>query len=751
MERDAILRGAAVFGSCYIKRWLEPRYDQLIEQPFMAKLRAASLGTKSAIEAILYALTAFAENKMSDRSPLGLMLKTLLMDAAPEISARMLKDARADLTVTADAAQQPHQSIASKMLALDDAELLSLLLSIEDMDATTKAKFLTFAAKASDPELRRFASLTPQQRSILLGMHGDRQSEGSAAASFKSFMKDFWAVVKVGGQKAAEVSLPLLSRYLVVLLHVLKTSATLLAMAFIVCTASTLCGRWSLFALLIGLLGASAGLAYLGRSTQKRWLSFAGMASGAVMAMLAMIVAAGYPDAAFAVAVFLLIGLPTLAIIAVLIPATTVGEILRRMFPEGHRTLVRSFQMLLAAFFGVLFFSMILLLFPPQNPVAFLFIVPAVLLVVFAVGFGLSRISPEAFLRTPVILGIGAIMLVTMGVMSMPNLRHSMRKLPETFDLTLVDAPTPVTFGSSKDIDFVSTKDGEVKIWYAERAGGGYDLFRCEGVGPYYAKDGRRLTKADNDTIRLKIAASVNREAAEKADALRRAEQEEIARKAEEQKRADREAADKADASRRAEQEQAEQNRLANERKVEEQKRADQRLAEQRKAAQVLADKDRRAGYVLARSLPGKVDFVVCAATAARVPMGTFAAAMVRHLKGRGKSASSSVFSPAFVTSGAFDLFFGGRGGADLQDMPVSNMGNRLLLARVNVNSVKPGTSATGLYSASIVVAFSILSANDGSVVEAFELNAVGPGTSDADATAAALDRILEQLGQHGF
>jgi hypothetical protein len=83
--------------------------------------------------------------------------------------------------------------------------------------------------------------------------------------------------------------------------------------------------------------------------------------------------------------------------------------------------------------------------------------------------------------------------------------------------------------------------------------------------------------------------------------------------------------------------------------------------------------------------------------------------------------------------------------------MPVSSMGNKVVLARVSVNSVKAGTTAAGLYSASIGVAFSVLSANDGSVVETFELSAVGPGTSEADATAAALDRILEQLSQHGF
>ena len=143
--------------------------------------------------------------------------------------------------------------------------------------------------------------------------------------SFRSFMKDFWAVAKAGSEKSAEVSLPILSHYLGVFLLVLKTSAALLAMALIVCTVATLCGRWTLLVLVLGLLGASGGLAYVGKKTQKSWLSLAGMASGAVMALLAMIVAAGYPDAVFGIAVFFLVGLPTIALITVLMPATTVG------------------------------------------------------------------------------------------------------------------------------------------------------------------------------------------------------------------------------------------------------------------------------------------------------------------------------------------------------------------------------------------------------------------------------------------
>ncbi|HYM61470.1 MAG TPA: hypothetical protein VEZ11_11335 [Thermoanaerobaculia bacterium] len=158
----------------------------------------------------------------------------------------------------------------------------------------------------------------------------------------------------------------------------------------------------------------------------------------------------------------------------------------------------------------------------------------------------------------------------------------------------------------------------------------------------------------------------------------------------------------------------------------------------------------RRRSYLYATHLPNKVELLVCAETAAREPMGTFTTALVRHLKARGKTASGIVFSPEFVTAGGFDLFFAGRGGADLQDMPMSRMGSRLFLARVS-NSVKRGTSAAGLFTASVVVTFSILSSDDGSVVDGFELKAAGAGTSETDSVSQGLERILEMLGQHGY
>ena len=73
----------------------------------------------------------------------------------------------------------------------------------------------------------------------------------------------------------------------------------------------------------------------------------------------------------------------------------------------------------------------------------------------------------------------------------------------------------------------MSMKDGETKVWYAEQTSGGYDLFRCEGLDRTYAKDGRRLRKADNDAVRHAISIWVDQAAAQKL-AQQHSEQEAI-------------------------------------------------------------------------------------------------------------------------------------------------------------------------------------------------------------------------------
>ncbi|MCO5067974.1 MAG: hypothetical protein M9910_04695 [Kiritimatiellae bacterium] len=686
-----------------------------MDLPAVAKLKSLSTGTKLGIEAILYTLTAYAEQKLSDQSPLGLMAKTVLMDAAPEIASRLMKDARADLSLVSSIGSgvpEPQQSVAGKLLAMEDGALLAVLTSMEDMDDATRGKFLSFAASASKEELAKFGSLPEGQRSSLLLTHGVGQgvSSGGWAASFKAFAKDFWVVFKAWSQKTGEVSLRALNRYMRALLWVLKASAVLWGMAFLACTASVIAGRWSLFGVLLGLVAVSGLGVFAGKRWNKSWLAVAGIVSAVVMALLALVSASGYAESVFGVAVLFLVGLPTLAIVTLLLPVTAVFEILRSLFPSGHKTLVRAFQMLLAAFFGILFFAVVLLVFPPQNPVAFLFIVPLVIALALGVGFGLVRVNPEMFLRAPVVVGMAVVLLVTLGVLSMPNLRHKLRTLPRKLDSSWVATPKPVTFASSKDIEFV-TVDGDVRVWYAERSDGGYDLFRCEGVGPYYASDGRRLTKADSDTTRQKISAWVDRVAAENAEAQRKAEQERAARALAQQ--------------------------------VEDQKRQAEETAK--------AEENRRASYLLTTTLPAKVDYIVCAASASKESLADFASLLEKQIQAGGKAASALVFAPPFIAEGGFEMFHQGKGGADIAAMPLSAMGTRLLLARCDEVTSKSSSTVAGLFNSTVKMSFRVLDAADGRTVDTFQLSAVGPGTSEADAKKAAFERILEQLSKRSL
>jgi len=263
--------------------------------------------------------------------------------------------------------------------------------------------------------------------------------------------------------------------------------------------------------------------------------------------------------------------------------------------------------------------------------------------------------------------------------------------------------PQRVQVADVRTYAFFEPVTGHPRIWYHKTSAGDYEFFDRMGNDP---ATGEPLRVIDQQT---------------REDAIRLQDQ-------------------RAAAPQQAEKQRVELERLATARK-----------AEQQKASNILADKERRASYLLARSLTSKVEFVVSAEMASRAPMDSFAAAVVKNLKSNGKTSSNFVFSPSFITSGEFDMFFDGRGGSDIQEMPLSAMGNNILLARVNTNYVKPGTSSVGLITASIVASFRIISSRDGSVVDGFEIEAVGAGTSEGDAKTAALGHILEKLGQHGY
>ena len=83
--------------------------------------------------------------------------------------------------------------------------------------------------------------------------------------------------------------------------------------------------------------------------------------------------------------------------------------------------------------------------------------------------------------------------------------------------------------------------------------------------------------------------------------------------------------------------------------------------------------------------------------------------------------------------------------------MPLSKMGDKLFLARCDEVFTKASTSVSGLFNSTVRMSFRSLDAVDGKIIEGFQLSAVGPGTSEADATMAAFARILEQVSKRSF
>src|SRR5690606_15647918 len=109
----------------------------------------------------------------------------------------------------------------------------------------------------------------------------------------------------------------------------------------------------------------------------------------------------------------LLFGLPSLAWVGALVPATAELEIMRRTLPAVYETLVSALRLAIAAFLGVLLLTLLLMIFPVRgNPIAIIILAPLAIIVTLAVGTGLARINVERLFGWPLVVGSAAIVLM---------------------------------------------------------------------------------------------------------------------------------------------------------------------------------------------------------------------------------------------------------------------------------------------------------------------------------------------------
>lgn len=531
MDRKNLNQAAALFAECYIKRYLESRYDRLMELPWMSGLKAMNPGMKYGVEALLAAIATYAGLKLPDQSPWAGLVKNLVSDAAPEISSRILKetgaegldrevgtlipgllgDARTELRNEASTGALSMQSVAEKLLALSDEELLAVLVASERMGAGEKARFLNFLMKSPSDELRRLAALPPERRAEFLNLTA---AGSSGKRPPGEFFKDFLSICKSGASAGRDV----LKRYLSVLWQVFKSGAVLWLLALIACTAGAVLGRWPLTGVLSGLLALSGWIVFLGARLQQSWLKISGIAGCGVIAVLILLAAGGYPDAVAGTALFLLVLPPGVATALILLPLTMTAEAIRSGFPEAYAALVRAFRFLLAAFFTAMFLAVFLLVFPPQNPVAMLFIIPTAILLFISVAAGWLPFNPDRFLKVPVLLGTAAVFAVLLGLMSMPNMRYRLQGIPAAIDRLVAESPEPlVVDASSKGSQVLADVPGRT-LWYLENSAGGYEFYSSQGNRTCFSPDGRPLKKIGSETVRQHLSQWVDRAAIQAAE-----------------------------------------------------------------------------------------------------------------------------------------------------------------------------------------------------------------------------------------
>lgn len=168
---DKMMNGLAIFASGYAKRWMEDNYDMAMSTGPGQKLKALPTPAKYALEAGLYALMAYADQKLSSDTPLKKFFKEVAKDAPPEIAKRFINGVKKDIEHDAQTVQRPEQKAALQtLLMLDDATLSGLLQGVAGLSELQRTALAASLSGLNEDQLRKLATLNPEQLGLVASL-----------------------------------------------------------------------------------------------------------------------------------------------------------------------------------------------------------------------------------------------------------------------------------------------------------------------------------------------------------------------------------------------------------------------------------------------------------------------------------------------------------------------------------------------------------------------------------------------------
>lgn len=187
MIDEKALNSLAVFASGYAKRWMESNYDKLMRTAAGKKLTSLGSAQKYAIEAGLYALMAYTDQKLKADTPLKKFLSEVGKDAAPEIAKRLVNGAKREFEVDQEHLQSPEERLAVQtMLELDAQTLTSLLEWLANAESQERAELAGRLQNLSREQIEKLANLSPSHRSLLLQLDSRDSSRVKRRRGFVS-------------------------------------------------------------------------------------------------------------------------------------------------------------------------------------------------------------------------------------------------------------------------------------------------------------------------------------------------------------------------------------------------------------------------------------------------------------------------------------------------------------------------------------------------------------------------------------
>lgn len=169
MVNQKISNGLAVFSSAYLKRWLEGNfYDRIFETELAKRLKTLDKKAKYGIEFGLNLLTAFFDEKLSEDTALKRFVKEVGIDAGPEISKRLINNAKDQLSKNANSPQE--KELVNVLLQLDGQTLIELLNWLYDIEASQRGEVLKQLSRLSLDEVVKVAQLTPDDMKRLFDL-----------------------------------------------------------------------------------------------------------------------------------------------------------------------------------------------------------------------------------------------------------------------------------------------------------------------------------------------------------------------------------------------------------------------------------------------------------------------------------------------------------------------------------------------------------------------------------------------------